>query len=224
MQKTFQEQRLLFWRNKGFSPSTILDIGAHRGTWGEGVHEIWPEAKIWMFEANEQARENLEQVNYLEGFEIVLLGEREKIRVPYYMSTNDYNTGNSIYREQTWYFEDCSVVDLPMTTLTKIVKKHQIKSIDLVKIDTQGSELDIVKGGREIIKHAEVVILEVPILEYNLGAPKMTEVILQMDKLDHSVLDIVEMHYLPSQELFQIDLMFAKKSSDLFKKGNLYSI
>lgn len=222
--QTFQEQRLLFWREHGFYPRTILDIGAHRGIWSEEAHQIWPESKIWMFEANEQARQNLEQIKHLGGYEIVLLGEKNKSKVPYYMCTKDNNTGNSIYREQTWYFEECETVELPMTTLARVVKKHQLSEIDLIKIDTQGSELDIVRGGEPIIKQAEVVILEVPILEYNLGAPKITEIITVMAKLGHEVLDIVEMHYLPTQELFQLDLMFAKTTSKLFKRGSLYTI
>ena len=49
---------------------------------------------------------------------------------------------------------------------------------DMIKIDTQGSEIDILKGGTELIKRTQVIMLEVDIghIKYNLGAPGKAEV------------------------------------------------
>ncbi len=47
---------------------------------------------------------------------------------------------------------------------------------DLVKIDTQGSEKDIIQGGINLVKKASALILEVSYIEYNEGAPTAEEV------------------------------------------------
>ena len=38
---------------------------------------------------------------------------------------------------------------------------------DLVKLDTQGSEIDIMNGGSRMINNTSVVIIEVSHVEYN---------------------------------------------------------
>ena len=48
---------------------------------------------------------------------------------------------------------------------------------NLVKIDVQGSELDILKGGMETLVHASDLIIELSHKPYNLDSPKYFDVI-----------------------------------------------
>ena len=48
---------------------------------------------------------------------------------------------------------------------------------DLIKVDTQGSELDVIEGGKEICMKAKAMLLEVSNTEYNKDAPLSEEVI-----------------------------------------------
>jgi FkbM family methyltransferase len=41
----------------------------------------------------------------------------------------------------------------------------------LVKIDVQGCELDILKGGINIINNAKYLVIELHNIQYNRGAP-----------------------------------------------------
>ena len=51
------------------------------------------------------------------------------------------------------------------------------KQPDLIKIDVQGSELDILKGATKVLKQCDNIILEMQYVDYNKGAPKAQEVI-----------------------------------------------
>jgi hypothetical protein len=54
------------------------------------------------------------------------------------------------------------------------------QSYDLIKIDCQGAELDIMKGGTDVMSRAKHVIMEIPVdgvTPYNIGAPTRTEVL-----------------------------------------------
>ena len=42
---------------------------------------------------------------------------------------------------------------------------------EFVKIDVQGCELDILKGGIHIINHAKYLVIELQNVQYNRGAP-----------------------------------------------------
>ena len=49
-------------------------------------------------------------------------------------------------------------------------------TFDLVKLDTQGSEIDIMNGGLHLLKNTTAIIIEVSHVEYNEKAPLVEEV------------------------------------------------
>ena len=81
---------------------------------------------------------------------------------------------------------------------------------DLIKIDTQGSELDIIKGGKNLILKSKAVILEVAYIEYNLGAPKSDEVVKYMNEMGFEEKMSIGEHY-EGDDIVQKDLLFINK-------------
>jgi hypothetical protein len=83
---------------RGFSPRTIVDVGAYEGAWSKMVSSIWPEAHIVMIEGNREKNTILSDVAadlrgtvYLE-----LLGEEEGKEVKFHVM----ETGSSILPEE----------------------------------------------------------------------------------------------------------------------------
>ena len=78
----------------------------------------------------------------------------------------------------------------------------------LVKLDTQGSELMILSGAKELMKlKPAYVLLEVSIREYNVGAPKMIDVINYMAERGYAISDILDRTYIEGR-LFQANILF----------------
>ena len=215
------EQRLKALAAQGFKPRTIFDIGAFVGDWSKMAKNIWPTANIVLFEANSDCYETL-KTRELGQIENVLLGRNNKNKVKYFSSINEYKTGNSIFLEQTSYFKKSEIRLLKMQKLDSIVKDKKYKNIDFIKIDTQGSELEIIAGGINTIKNAEFVLLETQNLTYNLGAPKTLDVIKRMNNLGFMLFDITQIHHLPTGEMQGVDMMFARNNSKYIKKGLLW--
>lgn len=209
--------RLTKYKEFGFDPKNILDIGAHMGHWTIMCHGVFPKAKYVMIEANDDCSKNLEKIKIKETA-IAVLGKNDEEEVNYYKSTNKYTTGNSIYKEQTNYFRYCDVEKRKTITLDTLSKIRKWPKFDLIKVDTQGSELDIVMGGANTFKKAEVVILETQLAQYNAGAPLFDVVITQMAKLGFKVYDFLERVYLSSDRLVNIDVVFVKEDSFLLFK------
>lgn len=57
-------------------------------------------------------------------------------------------------------FLDSDVVSVQCSTLDSWAEKNNISHIDLLKMDTQGSEPEILKGGIEILKSTKVIVSE----------------------------------------------------------------
>jgi len=70
-----------------------------------------------------------------------------------------------------------------VATLDSIIEAKKLPLPDLIKMDIQGSELDVLLGGSIAVNNAKAIILELPHVEYNLGAADKDTIIAHMDSL-----------------------------------------
>ena len=201
----------------GFEPKNILDIGANKGKWSlEIKKKVFPKAEYTLIEAIdyeelEKLRIKYDNINYKN----ILLDETEHL-VTWYEKRN---TGDSLFKENTGYFDDCKEIKRSTTTLDLVFNKNEV--FELVKIDCQGAEIPILKGGNRLVQKSSVIILEVPFMgEYNIGAPNFYEHINYMENIGYRVFDIVELHRVDNI-LIQIDIIFIKQGHDFENKVDI---
>ncbi len=93
---------------------------------------------------------------------------------------------------------------------------YVLRSPSLLKIDSQGSELDILDGAQQSLSFFEFIYLEVPIVLYNHDAPDFEAYINYMSRIGYRVFD-VSTHHSTKKLLVQVDIMFLKKDSHFAK-------
>lgn len=181
----------------------VYDIGACAGRWMQSmkVGALF-DAKFFMFEGNANYKEVL--ASYNEFYHIGVLSAPGIDEVEFY---NGGDTGDSYYKETTTHYEDRKSVKLAARTLQSVVTEHNLPQPDFIKIDTQGSELDILQGAKEIIKNTSFIYMECPIIEFNKGSPKITQYLEYMKSLKFIPYDIFEIHR-AENVLLQMDIMF----------------
>ena len=199
----------------GFEPINILDIGANKGKWSLLVKKkVFPLANYTLIEAIDY--DELSSINNVSNMTSMILLLDEKVGKVIWNEMR--NTGDSIYKENTSYFDDCKKIERDTTTLD--IAFQDKKYFDLIKIDCQGAEIPILKGGKNTILNTSVIILEMPFMgEYNIGVPNFYEHIKYMDEIGYQVYDIIEMHRV-EDILIQIDIIFLKKGHIFEKKVN----
>lgn len=198
--------RIEFLKLSGFTPQRILDIGAHQGVVAKQMKSLWPNSDILMIEANPYLEDTLKNVGF--RYKICLLGKENKT-VPYYLTKKWLlSSGNSIYREMTPDYSDefVDVLQLPMFKLDDILNDE---TFDLIKIDTQGSEIDILTGGLKVLKSVKYLIIECSLIEYNKGGNKIHDIFQFMTNNGLFMKDIIDLSYV-DDKLIQIDLLFEK--------------
>ena len=157
-----------------FTPKSYLDIGVCKGHAIPFILEQLPSLqKIEMIEANEMHRRDLEKVSeeYNIPFYIEVLSDEIK-EVKFYLDGKGESStgpGNSYYLEDTRHYIDAPYEIRITNTLDNIYDENY--SFDLIKMDTQGSELDIIKGGSKLVQRSKGIILEENKYQYNFGAP-----------------------------------------------------
>jgi len=198
-------------RDNGINISNALDIGAYRGDFSKTLREIWPNIKIWQFEADERQKPWLDS-NAIFG----LLSDKPNNTVDFFTLDNEnYNTtGSSMYRELTPYYKNPIIVKKKTTTLDSIMNQVNFrgnwKNAGLVKLDTQGSELDILRGGENFLNtfKPKYILTETSVIRYNENAPLVGEVIEYMRERNYQIVDILNYLYDNQSRLLQIDILF----------------
>lgn len=189
----------------GLKINTVYDIGANAGYWTmEMKQTVLSHCGFYMFEGNPVHESALRQNG--SPFYICILSNPERDTVDYY--TNN-STGDSYYKENTVHYDRAAPVSMPCYTLDSIVAADGLPTPEFLKIDTQGSELDILRGAEETLKKVDLVYLECPILRYNLGAPNIQEYLDFMTDRGFVPMDVLEVHN-SEYTLLQIDIMFIR--------------
>ena len=124
-----------------------------------------------MFEANPTHLEDLQK----SGLHFFITALSDKVESKKYFSTG--STGDSFYKELTVHYENCEPQVIKTNTLNDLMRSKGLKIPQLIKIDTQGSELDILTGASHFIDKVYFLYLECPLSKYNEGAPSFDEYI-----------------------------------------------
>ena len=195
---------------KGFKPAEIIDVGAYQGDWTRLARRAFPDVPVLMVEAQQSKRPFLEYVcGELGGVRYVqaLLGREPGKAVSFY----EMETGSSIFPENS----DVPRVETSLITTTLDEVAGPVAAPALLKIDVQGAELEVLEGGQKVLAACEVVQLEVALLPYNEGAPRMLDVLSYMAERDFAPFDISGLSRPNRVDLAQIDMLFARSSSPL---------
>ena len=212
--KSGEIMRLKEVRDLGINPVSILDVGAHTGQFYHWSKGVWPDSVVWMIEANhlhEGILKNLTDYNN-DGYLIAALGDEEREVTFYTRSDKPHTEGNSYYEEVNYW----DIQQLVQKSTIKLQKLDEIftddTTFEVIKLDTQGSELDILMGGKILCKKASVIILEVSYIQYNEGAPTNEEVIEFMKDFGFEEKMSIGEHY-NGDEIVQKDIVFLNKNS-----------
>ena len=183
--------------------NSIFDIGAFKGEWSIEAQKIFKNAKFQLFDINPYLLENPIKLNG--NFHNILLSDTIK-NVEYFKLNG---TGDSYFKEKSKYYENVAPEVIQTNTLDNVLnsKSSLISNPDLIKIDSQGSELEIFTGAKNILLDLKIIIAELPIIEYNQGAPNFSEYIDFFDDLDFFPFQLIEVHW-SSKTIVQIDIAF----------------
>lgn len=192
---------------------TVYDIGAHHGNWSRGMKKLLPKANFFLFEANP----NCQPFLHKSGFPFALQGLSDK-RGKRIFYAND-STGDSFYRENDRIsgVSGFRAKEMETIDLDSCVTEHGFPQPDWIKLDVQGSELDVLKGGSVVFSRTRYLLCEIPVMRYNLGAPCFSE---YLDSFAHAgfyPISVVENHFLhqpkASPTLCQMDLFFERSEN-----------
>jgi FkbM family methyltransferase len=207
------EATLTRMKKIGFQPGIIVDIGAYAGEFTTLVKNVFPKACVLMVEPLPGMQDELARICASDrtiSLRQTLLGRQNQLAVPFHTS----ETASSVLGD-TGNATDPSI-SLPMTTLDTLTVDTPFEEPDLLKLDVQGYELEVLRGGERTLASAQAVLMEVNLIEIYTGAPLIHDVIAFMVQREFRVYDVCTFYRRPlDSALWQMDLLFLSKTSPL---------
>jgi FkbM family methyltransferase len=190
----------------GIDLRIVYDIGAHQGKWTKELKaKCKAPQQYFLFEPNSAHNEALASTG--SQFFNVALSNRAG-NSPFFQING---TGDSFFKEMSDAYESIQPVTFTTKTLDDAIVEYGIPVPDLVKLDTQGSELMILRGSERALESAKVLVIECSLLAFNEGAPRIEEVIAFLDRRNFKPYSITEFHK-RDKVVFQLDLIFVSNS------------
>jgi FkbM family methyltransferase len=210
-------------RGAGFTPKTIIDVGAARGCWSAEVSSIWPDTRYILIDPLEENHQELKCVcRKLKNadYRIAAITDHSGTIT---MNVHPDLDGSTIFLERE---DNINGVprDVPSIALDDLHDEMRFESPILLKADVQGAEMQVLMGTTQSLPLLDMIILEVLLFDiYQGNNPQISDVIYYLKSKGFVVWDIFGMGYrMLDDALCQVDVVFVREDG-LFRKIHKYA-
>lgn len=197
-------------RFRAAAPRTLLDVGAHLGGFARAMQAAAPGCVATLVEPNPHCHAALAAT----GCELHRVAASDTGGEATLNLTREWlqSTGASLYRENTEFFRD-EVLEQASVPRARLDDLFPNRRFDFIKIDTQGSEMDVLRGAAGLVRQADHVLIEISLVEFNRGGALPEAVFGAMAELGFRPALVTEFHRLRDVRdggLLQIDVLFER--------------
>lgn len=145
---------------------TVLDVGANIGEFTCIYNELFPSAEIHAFEPLpncftklKKRAENMRNVNL---YNIALGSKEEKLNIheSTWHPASSFREMGHLHKQNYPHSSESTDLIVDIRRLDDVVKDSDLKNNILIKMDVQGFEDEVIKGGENIFKKAKVIVVE----------------------------------------------------------------
>jgi FkbM family methyltransferase len=197
---------------------TIFDIGANTGQFAVAAAQIYPQAKMFSFEplpdCYDQLICRLKKIPGAQAFNMGLgtdSGELEFSRSSASVSSSFLPMANA-HKEAFPHSKDQVPVKVRVERLDTVAAGLELVDPILIKIDVQGYEDRVLKGGEELVRRARWIIVEVSFVQLYQGQPLFDDVYRWLWERGYRLHGFMDQICHPqSEEVLQADAFFIRE-------------
>ena len=153
--------------SKIIKPSDVVfDVGANKGAWCEMLLGVNPEVTIFAFEPVLRAFKTLKtrlKIANVKLYNLALSATDKKQIFYHYSQDQQAEEMSSFYRRSTIEKRmniSPSPVSVQCVSLDSFCSNHGIPKINFLKIDTEGSELDVLQGAKSMLRSGKIDVVQ----------------------------------------------------------------
>ena len=222
-------ERKIFLKLKellGKSIKQVIDVGAHKGEFIIKINRLFNIQGALSFEPNPRVFSVLnKKTNYLQNKKILKtfnlgIGENNKKEILNINIESSSSSINKLNKQSNYFLRKYRVlnffknknitepIQIKIEKLSDILKKNELKEIDLLKIDTEGYELSVLRGVINNLKDIKVIYFEHHFDDMIIKNYKLSDI--------HSLL--IENNF---KKYFKVKMNFRKSFEYIYYNKNL---
>lgn len=165
----------------------VFDVGANEGQTVRTLNRAFPCATIYSFEPDPETFQRLDAsvkgLNNVRPFNVALGRESGEAQL-YRFGLDETNSllpkakGAESYVADAGFVDEKGIVPVRVATVDEVCQEFGIGRIDLLKLDTQGYEVEVLEGAKRLLSAGQVslVYTEVCFVRYYEGQPLFQDV------------------------------------------------
>jgi len=200
--------------------AVVFDVGANVGYFSESVLAHQPWAEIHAFEPLPDARATLAETLAPYGAGIVIngsalgaeRGERD-FRVSGFGEASSFFENGAILAGRVYGidFETTAIIPVVIDTVADYFRDHTISRVDLLKLDTQGFELEVLKGAEPVLDRIDAIYCEAQFEELYKGAPLAGTIFSWLHHRGFELLRMTAFRADDEGRLMECDMLFRRR-------------
>jgi FkbM family methyltransferase len=161
----------------------VLDVGAHRGEFTDGVLRYFRPQRVWLVEADPRLAEAL-RAKYVRQPQCRIV----HAAISEASGTTDFRINvhsdsssllpispisGKLFRRD---MQEVQIVQVPACSLDDLFQREAIDRVDLMKVDIQGAERLLIRGGVAALQRVRCIYIEVLFEEFYHGCALFGEI------------------------------------------------
>lgn len=193
--------------------NTVVDVGAAEGSWSKLFMDYFPDLNYLLIEAQSCHEQSLISFCLEHKNSSYVLAAAGDSLGKIFFDTSDPFGGQASYKP----FEKNNA-EVTMTTIDHEVQSRKLSGPYLVKLDTHGFEIPILKGASHTLSSTEVLIIECYNFRISEQCLLFYEMCEYLKEIGFRCIDLVDPLYRPTDRAFwQADLVFVRDDRNEFR-------
>jgi FkbM family methyltransferase len=211
----FMVSRLL---KQGLSPRTVVDVGANVGQFAVATAKLFPEVEVHSFEpvpeSVEELRKNVARLGNVTVYPCALGEEEGSVRFHVNVHTHSSSLLPLADSHRAAFPEALEerTIEVEVRTMDRVFEGVELRGPVLIKLDVQGYEAWVLRGGEETLRRADYVVMEVSFVKMYEGEDTFMEMARTMEGYGFRFERPVGWLSKPGTgEILQMDALFARE-------------
>ena len=170
---TFGEEQFILRRLKSAPSGVFFDVGANHGAYSRYLLSVSPGSRVYAFEPHPRTfnclRENLCNEANVRLVNSAVAESAGKFKL-YDFENGDGSTQASLDQETIKMFSDQTTsYDVSVITIDEFMAEEGIEKVDLLKIDTEGFDLAVLRGARKALAAHAIGVIQFEFIPANIA-------------------------------------------------------
>jgi FkbM family methyltransferase len=205
-------------RNQNYYPETIYDIGANTGTWTEECLKYFPDTTYYLFEPQINLKKDIDlrfkNLKNIQLFSVGVGNVNDELNFTIHERDDSCSFSFSEQEAKNRGFEQ---IKIPIVKLDSFVKENNLKKPSILKVDAEGLDLEVLEGADNLLQHAEIIMVEVAVVNKRLKNTAL-EMLNYLDDKGFRLFDITDINRpFSNNVLWLSEFVFIKKNGILDK-------